>query len=532
MMAATTPRRQRVAGTGATAVRARLADVRPFGPPAVSRLGHTTALTAAADACVAVSLAGSLFFNLSLDAARPRIILYLAVTMAPFAVVAPRIGPFVDRVRGGHRVVIAAACVGRAGMCLLLVSHVRTLLLYPEVFTILVLNKTHSVAKSALVPRLVREPELLVRANSALSRTNVIFGAAGGVVATGVIVVGDARWVLGLAAFLYGTATLTTLRIPKPAAIVASPATRAAAVAELRAPSLVLGASSMALVRGAVGFLVFFSAFTLKSGGEPAWVFGAVAVAGGLGGFLGTFVAPALRRVLIEERLLIVALALPAAAAIIAPKSLLGIALVIVAFVTGLAANIGRQAFDSLVQRDAPDAERGRAFAGFEARLQLSWVVGALLPVLVLPNATIGLFAFGAVLGLGALTYSTGSRAAVRRHWGAWAAAVSPRDLSEDDETLPLPDQLLDTAKWLRARGARRQAIVVAVSALESAGVPCPPELDRAVRGARCGDEVTTDAVDEVVDAVGARLEVRRAGSATDARLTGESPPEHPRADP
>ncbi|HSL59976.1 MAG TPA: MFS transporter [Acidimicrobiales bacterium] len=502
-------------------MRERLAGIRPFGPPAVARLGHTTALTAAADACVAVSLAGSLFFNLSLDAARPRIILYLAITMAPFAVVAPLIGPFVDKVRGGHRVVIAAACVGRAGMCLLLVAHVRTLLLYPEVFTILVLNKTHSVAKSALVPRLVREPEQLVRANSALSRTNVIFGAIGGTVATATLVIGDARWVLGLAAFLYGTATLTTLRIPRPAAIVPSPASRAAAVAELRAPSLLLGASSMALVRGAVGFLVFFSAFTLKSGGEPTWVFGAVAVAGGLGGFLGTFVAPALRRMLIEERLLIVALALPAAAAIIAPKDLLGIALVSVAFVTGLAANIGRQAFDSLVQRDAPDAERGRAFAGFEARLQLSWVVGALLPVLVLPNATIGLFAFGAILGIGALTYSTGSRAAVRRRWGEWAAAVSPRDLSEDDDEVPLPTQLVDTARWLGARGARRQAVVVATSALEAAGLPCPPELRDAVERARRGEEMTIEGVDDVIEAVEARLEALAADQAADAAPAG-----------
>ncbi|MEZ5230449.1 MAG: hypothetical protein R2710_28410 [Acidimicrobiales bacterium] len=31
----------------------------------------------------ALSLVGSLFFNVSIDAARPRILLYLAVTMAP-----------------------------------------------------------------------------------------------------------------------------------------------------------------------------------------------------------------------------------------------------------------------------------------------------------------------------------------------------------------------------------------------------------------------------------------------------------------
>jgi predicted MFS family arabinose efflux permease len=492
-------------------VRRRLAELRPFGPAPVARLGHTTAITAAADACVAVSLAGSLFFNLSLDASRPRIILYLLVTMAPFAVVAPLIGPFVDRVRGGHRVVIAAACVGRAAMCLLLVSHVRTLLLYPEVFTILILSKTHSVAKSALVPRLVRDDEQLVRANSALSRTNVMFGAAGGAVAAGVLALGGARWVLGLAAVLYASATITTLRIPKPAPVHPAPARRMAAMSELRSPSLVLGISSMALVRGAVGFLVFFAAFTLKASGVPTWVFGAVAVAGGLGGFLGTYVAPALRRILIEERLLILALAAPAAVALVVPKDLVGPSLVVVAFVVGVAANVGRQAFDSLVQRDAPDAERGRAFAGLEARLQLSWVVGALVPVLVLPNATLGLFALGGVLVAGAVIYGTGSRAAVRRHWGEWAAAVSPRDLSEDDEDLPLPGQLLDTARWLRARGARRQAVVVAATALDTAALdPAalgrPPVVDEAVAVARSGREVEPEVVDRVIEAVEAAL--------------------------
>ena len=42
-------------------------------------------------------------------------------------------------------------------------------------------------------------------------------------------------------------------------------------------------------------------------------------------------------------------------------------------------------AFDSLVQRDAPDANRGRSFARFETRFQLVWVIGALLPLLLLP---------------------------------------------------------------------------------------------------------------------------------------------------
>ena len=45
-----------------------------------------------------------------------------------------------------------------------------------------------------------------------------------------------------------------------------------------------------------------------------------------------------------------------------------------------LASGVGRMAFDSIVQRDAPDANQGRAFAKFETRFQLSWVVAASHP--------------------------------------------------------------------------------------------------------------------------------------------------------
>ena len=55
------------------------------------------AVTTAADACIAVALAGSLFFNTSLDVARPRLALYLALTLAPVALVTPLIGPAVAR---------------------------------------------------------------------------------------------------------------------------------------------------------------------------------------------------------------------------------------------------------------------------------------------------------------------------------------------------------------------------------------------------------------------------------------------------
>jgi hypothetical protein len=43
-------------------------------------------------------------------------------------------------------------------------------------------------------------------------------------------------------------------------------------------------------------------------------------------------------------------------------------------FAVMCAVTIGRQGFDSILQRDAPDAARGRAFARFETLYQLLFV--------------------------------------------------------------------------------------------------------------------------------------------------------------
>jgi hypothetical protein len=80
----------------------------------------------------------------------------------------------------------------------------------------------------------------------------------------------------------------------------------------------------------------------------------------------------------------------------------------LMALVIGLTSNAAKQAFDSIVQRDAPDANRGRAFAKFETRFQLWWVVGALVPVvfgsLVSPN--LGFLLIGLGTAAGAIWYA------------------------------------------------------------------------------------------------------------------------------
>jgi Transmembrane secretion effector len=122
---------------------------RPFG-----RLALTHVLMTAGDTLFAVSLAGSLFFSISPGAAKDKVILYLLLTMAPFAVVAPALGPLVDRSRGARRAMVVTSALGRALLCPFIARDIHSLLLFPEAFLMLVLSKVYLVTKGAIVPEI------------------------------------------------------------------------------------------------------------------------------------------------------------------------------------------------------------------------------------------------------------------------------------------------------------------------------------------------------------------------------------------
>ncbi len=120
----------------------------------VGRLSLTHVLMTAGDTVFAVSLAGSLFFSISPTAAKDKVILYLLLTMGPFAVVAPALGPVIDRSRGARRAMVVASALGRLALCPLLGRDLHSLLLFPEAFAMLVLSKVYLVTKGALVPEM------------------------------------------------------------------------------------------------------------------------------------------------------------------------------------------------------------------------------------------------------------------------------------------------------------------------------------------------------------------------------------------
>jgi hypothetical protein len=377
-----------------------------------ARLARAHLFVAAGDALVTIALANSLFFDLDPNDARWKVFLYLALTMAPLALVAPFIGPVLDRSVGGRRWMIVGVNAARAVVCLVMINDLQGLLLFPEAFAVLAMGKAYAVSRSAVVPTVVRDDAELVEANSKLQMLSGLAVPLAAVPAGIAFAIGGSEGVLALAVASYAAATLAALRIP--ATRVADAPASAEESAELRGVGVLLAASAMGLVRGIVGFLTFLLLFDLRDGEK--WRIGAVLLLSGAGALAGSALAPLLRRSFSEERMLIMLLSVGVAGGLTAAWIDGLAASMLLAAVVAVVSTSGRMAFDSLVQRDAPDANRGRSFATFELRFQLVWVVGAVIPVLVSIPLRAGFLVIAAVAGFALFSYVAGQRAAHRAH--------------------------------------------------------------------------------------------------------------------
>ena len=137
------------------------------GLTGLSTLIELTAAGGAADAFVTVALAGTIFFSTSVDQARGRVVLFLLVTMAPFAILAPFIGPALDRMQQGRRYVLAGTLLARGLLCFGMSAAINSpASLLPAAFGVLVLQKAYGVARASITPRLLPEQITLVAANA------------------------------------------------------------------------------------------------------------------------------------------------------------------------------------------------------------------------------------------------------------------------------------------------------------------------------------------------------------------------------
>ena len=175
-----------------------------------------TAVSGAADAFVTVALAGTIFFSTSVDQARGRVVLFLIITMAPFAVLAPFIGPALDRIQQGRRFVLAGTMLTRGLLCYAMSANVaNSVTLLPAAFGILVLQKAGGVVKASVTPRLLPAQITLVTANARSGLISIAASTAAAVLAAGVQFAGGAAWTLRVGTLIYLAAMVLAFRLPE-----------------------------------------------------------------------------------------------------------------------------------------------------------------------------------------------------------------------------------------------------------------------------------------------------------------------------
>lgn len=426
------------AAGGASRAVHRLTRASGAGRTGLANLIELTAASSLGDAFVAVALAGTLFFSASVDQARTRVALALLITMAPFAVLAPFIGPMLDKVQQGRRFILAGTLLARGLLCWGMagaVQHNDAVTLLPAAFGVLVLQKAFGVTRSAIAPRLLPAEITLVTANARTALASLIASTLGAGAAAGIDVVAGggqsgAAWVLRIGTAGYLAAMVLGLRLPDgvDSPRLAGDAANGAAGhgpfaaaphgnGSFAAPdghrptargpqgtrplprpkrqrwrfphlgpivSEAMGAN--AALRAFSGFMIFFLAFLLRTvhfGKVPDKVaLGEMIGAAALGGFLGTAIGAGLKsrapQVIVFGMLGLTTVVTATSAVLFGLWAALAVALM-----AALGQALVKLALDSIVQREIGEEIRSSTFAASETLHQLSWVAGGLAGLLM-----------------------------------------------------------------------------------------------------------------------------------------------------
>ncbi|HZG94238.1 MAG TPA: MFS transporter [Mycobacteriales bacterium] len=362
----------------------------------------------AGDALIAVSLANTFFFSVPVGEARGKVGLYLLVTMAPFSVLAPFIGPLLDRTRHGRRLALAGAMAGRVVLAYFMSDHVNGLAVYPAALCVLVLSRGYAVARSAVAPRVLPRGATLVGANARVTLTGAVASAVAAPIGAGVSALLGPEWLLRLAALVFVAATVFALRLPS--SVNEEPSWSRDIEDEpvlagftRRVGAAVIGAASLRLL---AGFLTIFLAFWIQFEKRPTWqlvvLISVAAVAGMAGTGLGAVVRQHAPERLVGGAVVMVTVALIVGTLNFGGRAFAAALFVVVA--SGIAGAVGKLGLDAVIQRDIPEDVRAQAFARSETTLQLAWVAGGALGLMpIIGEAALG----GAAVVVGAAAYYT-----------------------------------------------------------------------------------------------------------------------------
>ncbi len=422
------------------------------GEAGMTRLLDLHAISCAGDTLVTMGLAGTVFFSVAADAARSRVALYLLITMAPFAFIAPVIGPVLDRYRHGRRAALAVTMFGRAFLAWMIADYQHQIALYPAAFGVLVLSRTYGIARSAAVPRLLPATLRLSEAGARASVFGTVAGAA--VIPIGVLAfkIGP-QWPLRVAALIFLAGAVVALRLPPRAD--SEPPETVPAIFSRRGKALTgrlvfATLAGAAWLRALFGFLALYLAFAIRSGhvstrafhatlSDPA-ALGMIAGALGLGAFLATAVGTRLhihRPALLQAG----AMVLVSTMGVVCLIRFNLVTLTLLCLVTAIASGLAKLAVDATIQERIAEQFRASAFAHSETVLMLAWVGGGALGLV--PFGGWAGIAFVTVLGMLFMVRSIALAVVLRKEKlrGVASGELPPVPVGEEKTTKRLPQR-------------------------------------------------------------------------------------------
>ena len=408
----------------------RAAEADGAGESGLTSLTYAVMAGYASDAAIAVSLANTLFFAAATAESRSSVALYLLITAAPFAVIAPLIGPALDRLQRGRRVALSASFVLRAVLAVVMAVNFDNWLLYPAALGVLVLSKSFGVLKSSVMPRVVPPGISLVTSNSRLTVFGLVAGGVVGALASAVAALGGSAGALVFSAVVMLLGAWLCLRIPAwvevtegevpttllhhqdpgPHGTMRLPLPQPAWTGRGRRAREPIGRRVLmalwgnATTRVLTGFLTLFAAFVVKAHteAEPTvqlLMLGAIGAAAGTGSFLGN--AAGARLPMGRPDAGVLACAGAALGSVVLAAALPGLATAaLVGLVAGSSSSLSKVSLDALVQRDVAEESRASAFGRSETALQLAWVLGGAMGVLLPAEWWIGFTVMSGVLAL------------------------------------------------------------------------------------------------------------------------------------
>lgn len=346
----------------------------------------------AVDAALMVALANTIFF--ADTGSTGKVLSYLIITVAPFAVIAPFIGPMLDRLQSGRRLALAVSSFGRGALAILMAFYFHPFnpwVIYPCALGNLVLSKAFSVLKAALTPRVLPEQITLVKTNSRITVFGLIAGGVAGLLAAGFLRMFGSSGALGFTAVCAVAGGVLCLRIPAWVESTAGEIPVRSVSADRRGGfprRVVTTLWANSAIRIETGFLALFMAFVIKnqyaqhSAFHQLLLLGIVGAAAGLGGFVGNALGAALNLSSPAKMSLlgVIATAISTVVAAVLP----GLATAaVVGLVGSTASSLAKVCLDSVIQHQLPEASRASAFGRSESVLQLSWVFGGVVGLLI-----------------------------------------------------------------------------------------------------------------------------------------------------